>query len=164
MKLHRLLFATFFAVAPTLQAAVLVEIKAADGVTSIYRDGPQIRMEMADNPGYMIVNTDKQSMHIIMPEERRVMDMHPTGGVCLQGSVCLRVIQHDGCVVRRQVVDRRGLEKQVMELRVADIVCFLHAEKRNQRLIHMRRVEKLHDLARVVGCLCFVHDCHAGSR
>jgi hypothetical protein len=78
MKLHRLLLATVFAVAPTLQAAVLVEIKAADGVTSIYRDGPQIRMEMADNPGYMVVNTDKQTMHVVMPEERRVMDMSDT--------------------------------------------------------------------------------------
>ncbi len=75
MKTHRLLFVILTAVAPALQAAVLVEIKAVDGVSRIFREGAQVRMEMGGERGYMIVNTDKQTMHVVMPEQRQVMDM-----------------------------------------------------------------------------------------
>ena len=56
------------------QAATLIEVKTPEGQTKVYRDGARSRMDTADG-GYMLVDSQAETMLLVMPSERRVMDM-----------------------------------------------------------------------------------------
>jgi hypothetical protein len=56
------------------QAATLIEVKTPEGQTKVYRDGARSRMDTADG-GYMLVDSQAETMFLVMPNERRVMDM-----------------------------------------------------------------------------------------
>jgi hypothetical protein len=56
------------------QAATLIEVKTAEGQANVYRDGTRSRMDTA-NGSYMLVDSQAETMFVVMPKERRVMDM-----------------------------------------------------------------------------------------
>jgi len=78
MTLRQHLLATLFFVLPATQAATLIEIKGGGELTKIYQDGPMSRMEMPGNRGYMVIDSAQQTMHMVMPAQRMVMDMSDT--------------------------------------------------------------------------------------
>ncbi|GMQ84110.1 MAG: hypothetical protein BMS9Abin06_0868 [Gammaproteobacteria bacterium] len=74
---HHLIAALFFAL-PAAQAATLVEIKAGGEITKIYYEGSMSRLETPGNRGYMVIDSARQTMHMVIPEQRMVMDMSDT--------------------------------------------------------------------------------------
>ncbi len=60
-------------IATSGQAATLIEVKSPEGQSQVWRDGPMSRMDTGD--GYMVVDSVAQTLFIVMPKERRVMDM-----------------------------------------------------------------------------------------
>lgn len=78
MSLRQYLIAACFFALPTAHAATLVEIKAGGEITKIYYEGSMSRLEMPGNQGYMVINSTQQSMHMVIPAERMVMDMSDT--------------------------------------------------------------------------------------
>jgi len=66
--------ATLALVALNGQAATLIEVKSPEGQTKVYREGARSRMDTA-NGGYMVVDSEAQTMFLVMPNERQVMDM-----------------------------------------------------------------------------------------
>lgn len=55
-------------------AAILIEIKTPEGQTKVYRDGARSRMDMGER-GYMLVDSAAETLFMVMPKERQVMDM-----------------------------------------------------------------------------------------
>ena len=78
MTLRQHLLATLFFVLPATQAATLIEIKGSGEITRIYQEGPMSRMEMPGERGYMVIDSAQQTMHMVMPAQRMVMDMSDT--------------------------------------------------------------------------------------
>ncbi len=78
MTLRHHLIATLFFALPAAQAATLVEIKAGGEITKIYYEGSMSRLEMPGDRSYMVIDSAKQSMHMVVPAERMVMDMSDT--------------------------------------------------------------------------------------
>jgi len=72
------LIATCFFLLPAAQAATLVEIKGGGEITKIYQDGPMSRLEMPGKRGYMVIDSAQQTMHMVIPAQRMVMDMSDT--------------------------------------------------------------------------------------
>jgi len=56
------------------QAATLIEVKTPEGQTKVYRDGARSRMDTGDG-GYMLVDSQAETMFVVMPEKRQVLDM-----------------------------------------------------------------------------------------
>lgn len=73
--MFRLLLTTLLLVSagPTA-AATLIEVKSSEGLTRIYTEGSKARME-SGRDGYMIVDNQAKTLLVVMPAERRVMDM-----------------------------------------------------------------------------------------
>ncbi|MFQ5644912.1 MAG: DUF4412 domain-containing protein [Thiogranum sp.] len=78
MTLRRYLIATCFIALPAAQAATLVEIRGGGDITKIYQEGAKSRMEMPGERGYMVIDSDEQTMHMVIPGQRMVMDMSDT--------------------------------------------------------------------------------------
>lgn len=72
--LRNFLPAALLLLACQAQAATLIEVKTAEGQTRIFRDGTRSRMDTSDG-GYMLVDSKAQTMFVVMPKERQVMDM-----------------------------------------------------------------------------------------
>jgi len=59
-----------------IHADVLLKVKNEDGaITQIMSNGKKARINMAPEPGYILYDYDKKTMHVVMPEENKVMDM-----------------------------------------------------------------------------------------
>lgn len=56
------------------QAATLIEVKSPQGQSKVWREGSMSRMDTGDD-GYMVVDSKAETMFVVMPKERRVMDM-----------------------------------------------------------------------------------------
>jgi hypothetical protein len=56
------------------QAATLIEVKSPQGQSQVWRDGARSRMDTGDG-GYVVVDNKAQTMYVVIPKERRVMDM-----------------------------------------------------------------------------------------
>jgi hypothetical protein len=54
-------------------AATMLEIKSDEGKTRVYKDGSHSRMESGD--GYMIIDSKAETLFVVMPGERRAIDM-----------------------------------------------------------------------------------------
>jgi hypothetical protein len=54
-------------------AATMIEVKTPEGQTKVYRDGARSRMDTGD--GYMVVDSKAETMVMVMPSQRRVLDM-----------------------------------------------------------------------------------------
>lgn len=70
-------FAALAALAPVLsvQAATMVEVKDKNGLSHIYSQGSQGRMEMAGGGEYMLVDTAKGTAYVVMPERKAALDL-----------------------------------------------------------------------------------------
>lgn len=55
-------------------AATLIEVKSPQGQSKVWRDGTQSRMDTGDG-GYVVLDSKAESMLVVMPKDRRVMDM-----------------------------------------------------------------------------------------
>jgi hypothetical protein len=69
----RTLLTALALIASNSQAATLIEVKTPEGLAKVYRDGPHSRMDTGD--GYMLVDSEAETMFMVMPKERQVMDM-----------------------------------------------------------------------------------------
>jgi len=78
MTLRNYLIATCLFALPAAQAATLVEIKGGGEITKIYQEGSKSRLEMPGDKGYMVIDSAKQTMHMVIPGQRMVMDMSDT--------------------------------------------------------------------------------------
>lgn len=58
-----------------VQAATLVEISARDGNSRIYKEGHMARLEMPGEKGYMVIDTDRHSVRVVMPQQKIVLDL-----------------------------------------------------------------------------------------
>jgi len=56
------------------QAATLIEVKSSQGQSKVWRDGALSRMDTGDG-GYVVVDSQAETMLVVVPKERRVMDM-----------------------------------------------------------------------------------------
>lgn len=72
--LRQLVFAILTVTAGTLQAAALVEMKTQEGMTRIYSEGTQARMDVG-NGSYMLIDSKASTLFVIMPDKQRAMDM-----------------------------------------------------------------------------------------
>ena len=54
-------------------AATMLEIKSDEGLTKVYKDGSRSRMESGD--GYMVIDSKAETLFVVMPNERRAIDM-----------------------------------------------------------------------------------------
>ncbi len=61
-------------VAFNVQAATLIEVKSPEGQTKVYRDGTRSRMDTGDG-GYMVLDSQAETLFVVMPKQRQVMDM-----------------------------------------------------------------------------------------
>jgi hypothetical protein len=78
MILRRLFLAACALTLGSAQAATLVEVKHAEGLSRIYREGPAARMEMPGQESFVLIDTRKQSLFVVMPEQRMALDMSDT--------------------------------------------------------------------------------------
>jgi hypothetical protein len=60
-------------VAGNTVAATMLEIKSAEGLTKVYKDGSRSRMESGDS--YMVIDSKAGTLYVVMPRERRAIDM-----------------------------------------------------------------------------------------
>lgn len=58
-----------------LKAAIMIEVDNEDGKSRIYSDGLKGRIEMGGNTGFVIVDTEINSLFLIMPEKQIALDM-----------------------------------------------------------------------------------------
>jgi len=57
-------------------AAVLIESKQGDGsIDKVYIKGAQVRIDSSVEPGYVLINTDKGTMHAVNHNEKQIMDI-----------------------------------------------------------------------------------------
>lgn len=73
MHLSRLL-AGLALVALNGHAATLIEVKSPQGQSQIWRDGSMSRMDTGDG-GFVVVDSKAETMLVVMPKQRRIMDM-----------------------------------------------------------------------------------------
>ncbi len=65
---------TFFTA--SVHSAILIQSKdAQQQVSSIYIEGQNIRINMPENEGYVLVNGNRNTMHVVVHQERSIMDM-----------------------------------------------------------------------------------------
>ncbi len=57
-------------------AAAMLEIRTDEGLTKVYKDGSKSRMESSD--GYMIIDAKAETLFVVMPAERRAIDLSST--------------------------------------------------------------------------------------
>ena len=57
-------------------AAVLIESKQGNGsIDKVYIKGAQVRIDSSAEPGYVLINTDKGTMHAVNHTEKQIMDI-----------------------------------------------------------------------------------------
>ncbi len=57
-------------------AATMIEIKQGDGaIEKIFIDGMKIRIDSPNEPGYVVIDGDKETMHVVSHENKQVIDM-----------------------------------------------------------------------------------------
>ena len=54
-------------------AATMLEIKSDEGLAKVYKEDSRSRMESGD--GYMIIDSKAQTLFVVMPDERRAIDI-----------------------------------------------------------------------------------------
>lgn len=68
-------FVAFFSFS-SAQAVTLIETRQADGSSEkIYIDGMKVRIDSSAEPGYVIIDGAKGTMHVVSHEEKQIMDM-----------------------------------------------------------------------------------------
>lgn len=60
-------------IASNTLAATMLEIRSDEGVTKVYKDGSHSRMESGDS--YMVIDSSAETLFVVMPNERRAIDM-----------------------------------------------------------------------------------------
>jgi hypothetical protein len=78
MILRRVALAVSVLALGSAQAATLVEVKHAEGLSRIYHEGPAARMEMPGERGFVLIDTSKQTLFVVMSEQRMALDMSDT--------------------------------------------------------------------------------------
>jgi hypothetical protein len=78
MNLRRLFVAVSVFALGSAQAATLVEVKHAEGLSRLYREGPAARMEMPGERGFVLMDTSRQTLFVVMPEQRMALDLSDT--------------------------------------------------------------------------------------
>lgn len=78
MTLRQHLIAACFFVLPAAQAATLVEIRSGGETTKIYQEGAMSRLEMPGDRGYMVIDSARQTLQMVIPAQHMVMDMSDT--------------------------------------------------------------------------------------
>lgn len=78
MILRRLVLAVSVFALGSAQAATLVEVKHAEGLSRLYREGPAARMEMPGERGFVLMDTSRQTLFVVMPEQRMALDLSDT--------------------------------------------------------------------------------------
>jgi len=78
MILRRLFLVVSIFALGSVQAATLVEVKHAEGLSRLYREGPAARMEMPGERGFVLIDTSKETLFVVMPEQRMALDMSDT--------------------------------------------------------------------------------------
>jgi len=78
MILRRLFLAVSVFALSSAQAATLVEVKHAEGLSRLYREGPAARMEMPGERGFVLMDTSQQTLFVVMPEQRMALDLSDT--------------------------------------------------------------------------------------
>lgn len=68
------LLAALALVASGSQAATLIEVKSSQGQSQLWREGSLSRMDTGDG-GYVVVDSKAETMLVVVPKQRRVMDM-----------------------------------------------------------------------------------------
>ncbi len=57
-------------------SAVLIESKQGNGsIDKVYIKGAQVRIDSSTEPGYVLINTDKGTMHAVNHTEKQIMDI-----------------------------------------------------------------------------------------
>ena len=57
-------------------ATVLIESRQGDGsIDKVYIKGAQVRIDSSVEPGYVLINTDKGTMHAVNHTEKQIMDI-----------------------------------------------------------------------------------------
>lgn len=60
----------------TVSAATLIEIESnEDGRTQVITDGSQARINSSQDQSYVLIDYKKQSMYVVLPEQKQIMDM-----------------------------------------------------------------------------------------
>lgn len=71
-----LIVTLFFSWSSIIYADTLVQIKTEDGnISKIMSNGKMTRISMAPEPGYILINHANQNMHMVIPEEKTIMNM-----------------------------------------------------------------------------------------
>jgi hypothetical protein len=78
MILRRLLVAVAVFALGSAQAATLVEVKHAEGLSRLYREGPAARMELPGERGFVLMDSSRQTLFVVMPEQRMALDLSDT--------------------------------------------------------------------------------------
>lgn len=78
MMLRRLFLALSIFTLGSAQAATLVEVKHAEGLSRIYREGPAARMDMPGERGFVLMDTGRKTLFVVMPEQRLALDLSDT--------------------------------------------------------------------------------------
>ena len=78
MMLRRLFLAVSVFALGSAQAATLVEVKHAEGLSRLYREGPAARMEMPGERGFVLMDSSRQTLFVVMPEQRMALDLSDT--------------------------------------------------------------------------------------
>ena len=60
------------------QAATLVEVKHAEGLSRLYREGPAARLELPAERGFVLMDSSKQTLFVVMPGQRMALDLSDT--------------------------------------------------------------------------------------
>ena len=78
MILRRLILVVSVFALGSAQAATLVEVKHAEGLSRLYREGPAARMEMPGERGFVLMDSSRQTLFVVMPEQRMALDLSDT--------------------------------------------------------------------------------------
>jgi hypothetical protein len=78
MILRRLVVALSLFALGAAQAATLVEVKHAEGLSRIYREGPAARLEMPGERGFVLMDSSKQTLFVVMPAQQMALDLSDT--------------------------------------------------------------------------------------
>jgi len=65
-----------FFISVPVTAATLIEIDSVEGGrTRVITDGSKARIDMSQDQGYVLIDYKTQSMHVVLPGEKQIMDM-----------------------------------------------------------------------------------------
>jgi len=78
MILRRLIVAATLFALGSAQAATLVEVKHAEGLSRLYREGPAARLEMPGERGFVLMDSSKQTLFVVMPAQQMALDLSDT--------------------------------------------------------------------------------------